>query len=90
MKKIVWTATIALLLMLAYMNITMFVKANGMTQQINEFAQQTKELRHSNELLEQKLYQSNSLQKTASAAADMEFTAQVSPVYIDGIRMARK
>jgi cell division protein FtsL len=90
MKKIILASVCAVMLMLVYMNITMFVRANTMTNELASFATKTKEIKHENELLEQKLYEANSLQKTASAAADLEFTAHVDPIYIDAIRVAKK
>ncbi len=88
MKKIVIGSLIVSMFVLLYINISIFVAGTTMTEEIVTFNEGIQNLKHENELLEQKLYAANSLNKSSSAAASLDFTAQVVPVYVDAVRVA--
>ncbi len=82
--------TIALFFVLLTANIFAFVMSMKQSQSIQTFEQQTHSLNLQNSELEESMYNMNSLQYAASRAAELAFTKQAQPRYLQSIEVARR
>lgn len=75
---------------LAVANIGIFISSMSLSDKITFYDKETKRLKEENLDLEQKIYEINSLQKAASAAADMDFVKKAQPNYLNNLDVALK
>ena len=75
---------------LAIANIGIFISSMQLSDKITYYDKESKRLKQENLDLEQKIYEVNSLQKAASAAAELEFTKKAEPNYLENLGGALK
>lgn len=73
---------------LAVANIGIFISSMQLSERISYYDRETKRLKMENLDLEQKIYEVNSLQKAASAAAALDFTKKAEPNYLENLGSA--
>lgn len=73
---------------LAIANIGIFISSMQLSDKITFYDVETKRLKQVNLDLEQKIYEVNSLQKAASAAAKLEFNKKAEPNYLQNLGIA--
>lgn len=82
--------TIVLFFVLLAANIFAFVMSMHQSQSIQTFEEKTHTLTLQNSELEESMYNINSLQYAASRAAELAFTKQAQPRYLQSIEVARR
>lgn len=75
---------------LAIANIGIFISSIQLSDKITFYDKESKRLKQENLDLEQKIYEVNSLQKAASAAAELDFTKKAEPNYLENLGVALK
>jgi hypothetical protein len=75
---------------LAIANIGIFISSMQLSDRITFYDKESKRLKMENLDLEQKIYEVNSLQKAASAAAELDFTKKAEPNYLENLGVALK
>lgn len=75
---------------LAIANIGIFISSMRLSDKITFYSSESKRLKEENLDLEQKIYEVNSLQKAASAAAELDFTKKAQPNYLNNLGVALK
>lgn len=88
MKKIHQIPLTLLFIGLSIFHIYLFVSGIALGEEINKFEHGVKKLSADNIDLEQKLYNIESLNHAASAAARMKFTKKATPVYLNSLTIA--
>ncbi len=88
--SVVRNATIVLFFALLTANIFAFVMSMQQSQNIQSFEQKAHALNLQNSELEESMYNMNSLQYAASRAAELAFTKQAQPRYLQSIEVARR
>lgn len=83
-------AIIGLFFVLLIANIFAFVVSMQQGQSIQTFEEKTHALNLENSDLEESMYNINSLQYAASRAAELAFTQQAHPRYLQNIEVARR
>lgn len=73
---------------LALANVGIFVSSTRLSERITFYDNESKRLEQENRDLEQKIYEVNSLQKAASAAAELKFTKKAQPNYLQNLDVA--
>ena len=71
------------LLALVFVNITIFVKGITLSDEINYYEKEMKTLKQQNTDYEYKIYALESISKTASLAAQLEYGVYNDPIYVD-------
>ncbi len=71
-------------------NIFVFVSGMNLSQEINRLEAQTKKLKQENMELENKLYESNSLEFAGLFAKELDFSQEAEPYYLDNLGFAKK
>jgi hypothetical protein len=75
---------------LAVANVGIFISSMHLSDKITFYDQESKRLKEENLELEQKIYEINSLQKAASAAAELKFNKKAQPNYLQNLGVALK
>ena len=88
MKNLIKSAFIFSFIALAIVNLFIFVSSIKMSEKINFYETETKKLHMQNIELEKNLYESGSLSRIASEAAELSFTKTVEPTYLDKLKYA--
>ena len=71
------------LLALVVVNITIFVKGVALSDEINYYEKELKQLKQQNVEYEYKIYALESISQTASLAAQLEYGTYNDPVYVE-------
>ena len=84
LKLIIWPVFFILLIV----NVFIFVKSIDLGNDINYFEKEIKQIHQKNTELANQTYRIDSLQYTASVAAEFEFTQQAKAIYLDNLKYA--
>jgi hypothetical protein len=88
MRNILKNSVWLIFFVLIVTNIFVFVSGIQLSDKINYFDIQTKDLHRSNLELENKLSEIGSLQHAASIAANLDFTQKAQPMYLENLKYA--
>lgn len=77
-------------LCLVAVNVMYFIKGVRLSDEVNYFEKELKVLKQSNVEYEQKIYELESLSKTASLAAQLDYDKFNEPIFIDKPQYAYK
>lgn len=88
MKLIARNAFIALFIVLAAVNLYIFVAGMYLSDDINRYDTQISKLSEENLRLEKDVYEAESLQYAASLSASLNFTEKSQPVFFDSLKYA--
>ncbi len=83
MKLTVHSFILFSLCALVLLNITMFVKGVALSDEINYYEKELKQLKQQNVEYEYKIYALESISQTASIAAQLDFGAFNEPLYVE-------
>lgn len=86
LKNIIWF----IFLILAVMNIFVFLKSIKISTDISLLEKEIKRLHQENIELEKEAFNFDSLQYAASVAASLDFNKKSQPLYLDNAKYARK
>ena len=89
MKHLTKFSIWAVFLVLVSANIFVFLNGLKLSDKINHFEKDIKNLHQENLGLENKIYEVDSLQYAASLAAQLDFTQKAQPVFLDNLKYAR-
>lgn len=70
-------------------NVFVFLHSIQLSDKVNRFEKESKVLHQKNLILENKIYDVNSLQYAASIAAQLDFSQKAQPIYLDNLKYAR-
>ncbi len=90
MKKFVKLSLYLAFGLLIAVNVFVFVSGMSLSQEINKLEVETKKLKRENMELENKLYQTNSLEFASIFAEDLDFTQKAEPHYLENLGFAKK
>lgn len=88
MNAIVKNIFVALFLVVAVVNVYIFVAGMYLSDDINRYESQIETLSRENVRLEKEVYQAQSLQYAASLSARLNFTKKSAPVYFESLKYA--
>lgn len=74
--------SVSLLLVLAFVNVYIFVSGLGLQSEMMYYEKETKRIEQENLDFQEKVFEANSLQYAASKAADLEFINRAEPFYL--------
>jgi len=89
MKNIIKSTIYIVFLALIFANFSIFASSISISQKITYYESESQKLHQENIELERQAYEVNSLQHIASEAANLQFTQQTKPMYIDNLKVAR-
>lgn len=84
-KYIIWT----IFLILLSANVYIFVHSIKLANEINRFEKEMRAFHQENLILENKIYEVDSLQYAASMAARLDFSEKAQPLYLENLKYAR-
>ena len=79
----------AVFLILVSANVYVFIHSIKLSDKINHYETDIRTLHRENLILENKIYDVNSLKYASSMAAQLDFTQKAQPVFLDNLQYAR-
>ncbi|OGK10025.1 hypothetical protein A2767_00100 [Candidatus Roizmanbacteria bacterium RIFCSPHIGHO2_01_FULL_35_10] len=79
----------AIFLILVSANVYVFIHSIKLSDKINHYETDIRTLHRENLILENKIYDVNSLKYASSMAAQLDFTQKAQPVFLDNLQYAR-
>ena len=70
-------------------NVFIFLNSIKLSDEINHFEKETKNLHQENLNIENKIYEVDSLQYAASMASELDFTQKAEPIYLENLKYAK-
>lgn len=89
MKNLTKYALLLVFLGLVAANIYAFLDSIKLSDKINHYESEIKNLHQENLILENKIFTVDSLQHATSMAAQLNFTQKAQPVFLDNLKYAR-
>jgi len=89
MKSLTRYSIWVIFLVLVSANIYVFLNSLKLSDEINHFENEIKNLHQENLNIENKIYEVNSLKYAASIASELDFTQKAQPIYLENLKYAK-